>query len=58
MATASRMKKVSESSARVTIAMMRTFANNIPISPFHLAAANEMESLLNEVIKYRKEAKK
>lgn len=47
-------RKVSERTARTTIAMMRTLANNLPISPFHLAAADDMEALLNEVVKYRK----
>jgi hypothetical protein len=46
--------KVSEATARSTIQMMRTLANNAPISPFHNMAANEMESLLEEVLKYRK----
>jgi hypothetical protein len=34
---------------------MRSMASHVPISPFHLAAADEMEKLLNEVLEYRKE---
>jgi hypothetical protein len=49
------MKKLSETTARQTIGMMRSIASHVPISPFHLAAADDMESLLNEVLKYRKE---
>lgn len=51
------MKRVSEYSARQTIAMMRSIANNKPTSPFHLAAADEMEALLNEVLALRKQLK-
>ena len=46
-------KKVSERTARTTIATMRSMARCVPISPFHIAAADEMESLLDEVIKHR-----
>jgi len=42
------MKPLSESTARQTVAMMRSIASHKPISPFHLMAADEMESLLNE----------
>ena len=42
------MKLLSETTARTTIGMMRSMANNIPISPFHLMAADEMEQLLEE----------
>ena len=45
---------VSERSVRVTIGMMRTLANNIPISPFHLHAADQMERMLDELIRLRK----
>jgi len=45
---------VSERSARVTIGMMRTLASNIPISPFHLHAADQMERMLDELIRLRK----
>jgi hypothetical protein len=47
-------KKVGEEVARHWIRGMRSIANNIPISPFHLAAADDMESLLEEVLVYRK----
>ena len=49
------MRKLSETTARQTIAMMRSIASHKPITPFHLMAADEMESLLNEVLEYRKE---
>jgi hypothetical protein len=42
------MKPLSETTARTTIGMMRSMASNIPISPFHLMAADEMEQLLEE----------
>ena len=45
---------VSERSVRVTIGMMRSLASNIPISPFHLAAADQMERMLEELINLRK----
>ena len=48
------MKPLSETTARQTIGMMRSIASHIPISPFHLNAADEMEQLLNEVLEYRK----
>ena len=48
------MKRLSESTARQTIAMMRSIASHKPITPFHLMAADEMERLLNEVIEYRR----
>jgi hypothetical protein len=44
---------VSERSVRVTIGMMRTLANNIPVSPFHLHAADQMERMLDELIRLR-----
>jgi hypothetical protein len=37
--------------------MMRSIASHVPISPFHLNAADEMENLLEEVVKYRKKKK-
>ena len=49
------MKRLSETTARQTIAMMRSIASHKPITPFHLMAADEMERLLNEVLEYRKE---
>ena len=48
------MAKISERTARFTIGMMRSIASHVPISPFHLAAADDMEKLLNEVLEYRK----
>ena len=48
------MKRLSETTARQTIGMMRSIASHVPISPFHLQAAKDMESLLEEVVKYRK----
>ena len=47
-------KKVGEEAARHWIKGMRSIASNIPISPFHLAAADDMESLVEEVLVYRK----
>jgi hypothetical protein len=49
------MAKLSETTARTTIGMMRSIASHVPISPFHLAAADDMEQLLEEVLEYRKE---
>jgi hypothetical protein len=48
------MKKLSETTARQTIGMMRSIASHKPISPFHLQAAKDMEQLLEEVLEYRK----
>lgn len=48
------MRPLSETTARQTIAMMRSIASHKPITPFHLMAADEMERLLNEVLEYRK----
>ncbi len=50
-----KVKGLSETTARTTIGMMRSMASHKPISPFHLMAADEMEQLLEEVLKYRKE---
>ena len=47
-------KKVGEEAARHWINGMRSIASNVPISPFHLAAADDMESLLEEVLAYRR----
>jgi hypothetical protein len=52
------MAKLSERTVKVTIGIMRSMAGHLPISPFHLNAADEMEQLLKEVLKYRKEEKK
>jgi hypothetical protein len=45
---------VAERSVRVTIGMMRSLARNIPTSPFHLHAADQMERMLDELIRLRK----
>jgi hypothetical protein len=45
---------VSERSIRTTIGMIRTLASNIPISPFHLHAADQMERMLDELLQLRK----
>jgi hypothetical protein len=50
-------RKVSEDGIRTTIGMMRSIASNIPISPFHLAAAKEMEIMLEELLALRKKLK-
>ena len=46
-------KRLSETTARQTIGMMRSIASHKPITPFHLMAADEMERLLEEVLVYR-----
>jgi hypothetical protein len=46
-------KRLSETTVRQTIGMMRSIASNVPISPFHLQAAKEMEQLLEEALVYR-----
>jgi hypothetical protein len=51
------MRQLREGTVRLTIGMMRSMASHEPISPFHLQAAKEMEQLLEEVLKYRKEKK-
>jgi len=47
------MKRLSATTARQTIGMMRSIASHKPITPFHLMAADQMEQLLNEVLEYR-----
>lgn len=47
------MKRIRESAARLTIALMRSIARERPTSSFHLAAADEMEALLEEVLALR-----
>ena len=47
------MRRLSETTARQTIGMMRSIANHVPISPFHQVAADDMEKLLEEVLQYR-----
>jgi hypothetical protein len=46
-------KRLSETTARQTIGMMRSIASHVPISPFHLQAAKDMEQLLEEALVYR-----
>lgn len=50
----SKKRKVSERSARVSIGMLRAQARRIPINPFHIYVADQMEQLLNEVVEARK----
>jgi len=47
------MRKLSATTAKTTIGMMRSIASHKPITPFHLMAADQMEQLLNEVVAYR-----
>ena len=42
--------KWSVRTVRMQIAVMRSLANTIPISPFHREAANTMEKLLEELL--------
>lgn len=49
--------RVSEESVRTTIGMMRSIASKVPISPFHLHAADEMEKMLKELLKLREAVK-
>ena len=49
--------KVSEKTVRSDIAMMRSMASHKPISPFHLAVADEMEKMLEELLELRKQLK-
>ena len=51
------MRKVSEETARHWITGMRSIAKQIPISPFHLAAADDMERMLEELLMLRKKVK-
>jgi hypothetical protein len=37
--------------------MMRSIASQLPISPFHLNAAREMEAMLEELLALRKKLK-
>ena len=50
-------RKVSEKTIRTDIAMMRSIASHKPISPFHLAVADEMEKMLEELLELRKQLK-
>jgi len=45
--------KWTERTVRLQIALMRTLANNVPISPFHQDAANTMEILLDELVELK-----
>ena len=49
-----RRRPLGESTARQTIAMMRSIASHKPITPFHLMAADQMQMLLEEVLEYRR----
>ena len=51
------MRKISENTIRTTIAMMRSIASHKPITPFHLMAADQMERMLEELLKLRKQTK-
>jgi len=46
-------KKVSEETIRHWITGMRSIASKVPISPFHLAAADDMEKMLEELLELR-----
>ena len=50
-------RKVSEETIRHWITGMRSIASQIPISPFHLAAADDMEKMLEELLELRKKIK-
>lgn len=50
-------RRVSEDTIRTDISMMRSIASKIPISPFHLAAADDMEKMLEELLELRKKVK-
>ena len=50
-------RKVSEETIRHWITGMRSIASKIPISPFHLAAADDMEKMLEELLELRKKIK-
>jgi hypothetical protein len=50
-------RKVSEDTARHWITGMRSIARQLPISPFHLAAADDMERMLEELLELRKQLK-
>jgi hypothetical protein len=50
------MKQVSEPNIRWMISIMRSMANTQPVSPFHQAAANDMEAMLEELLKLREKS--
>ena len=47
------MKKVSESNIKWMIAVMKSMANTHPVSPFHQAAAHDIQEMLDELLAYR-----
>ena len=47
------MKQVSESNIKWMIAIMKSMANTHPVSPFHQAAAHDMQEMLDELLAYR-----
>lgn len=49
------MKQVSESNIRWMIAIMKSMANTHPVSPFHQAAAHDMQEMLDELLELRKQ---
>ena len=51
------MRRLSETTARQTIGMMRSIASHKPITPFHLMAADQMEKMLEELLELRKQTK-
>ena len=50
-------RKVGEETARHIIGMMRSIASHVPISPFHLHAADVMEKMLEELLELRTKLK-
>jgi hypothetical protein len=51
-------RKVSEDSIRDSISMMRSIANSPTMySPFHLAFADDLEKMLEELLELRKQVK-
>jgi hypothetical protein len=51
-------RKVSEDSIRQSIQMMRSIAKSPTMhSPFHLAVADEIEKMLEELLELRKQVK-
>lgn len=47
------MKQVSESNIKWMIAIMKSMANTHPVSPFHQAAAHDVQEMLDELLAYR-----
>ena len=50
-------RKVSEETIRHWMTGMRSIASQKPIRPFHLAAADDMEKMLEELLELRKKIK-